>query len=413
MKVLIVGSSKFPIPAVKGGAVPYLIEELIQEQNIQNKLELYCCTLWDEKAEIAAMKYDKTKFIWAKVPKWINNLDKLTIYIMKNLFRIKRLLSIGYVFQIFWFSFFVGKCLKKNNFDKVIFENSIPMLNALRFYNNRRKYKGKYYIHMHSVPRKYFGNEKIFSECNKLVSISDYVSKQILSNPRISLKQESVYMMYNCIDTNIMRPYTNLNIKTIREKYNIPLDKRLILFAGRLCKEKGIEEVIKSLIMLDNCKVFLLIVGANFYNSGIISPYEKYLKELADPVKEQLVFTGYVDYKEMPLLYNISDCVVLPSMWDEPAGMTIIEAMACQKPVITTISGGIPEYTGEQNCILIDKQKNVVEKITESIKLILDNENYSQLLSIKGYERAVRFNRNYYYKQLLNLLFEGNNYEKV
>ena len=39
MKVLITGSSKFPVPAVQGGAVPNLIEELIQQQEVENKDE--------------------------------------------------------------------------------------------------------------------------------------------------------------------------------------------------------------------------------------------------------------------------------------------------------------------------------------------------------------------------------------
>ena len=43
---------------------------------------------------------------------------------------------------------------------------------------------------------------------------------------------------------------------------------------------------------------------------------------------------------------------MLPSMWDEPAGLTMVEAMASGVPVITTNSGGIPEYSGGYSVVL-------------------------------------------------------------
>ena len=117
-----------------------------------------------EDAEKKAQEYQNTTFIWAKKPAYVDKLDAVVTWILKNVFRKKRLHSIGFLFQVIWLAFYIGRVLRDNDFDKVIFENSVPMLFALKLYGNKRKYKGKYYIHMHSVPRNYYGNEKEFSK---------------------------------------------------------------------------------------------------------------------------------------------------------------------------------------------------------------------------------------------------------
>ena len=406
MRVLIIGSSKFPIPAVHGGAVPALIEELIQQQEKERKIELYCCSLWDKKAEEKARQYQDTIFIWAKIPKWIHSLDRSITYFMKHIFKMERLLSIGFLFQIIWFTLFVGYLIHKEDFDLIIFENSIPMLFSLKMFLNKRKYKNKYYIHMHSIPRRYYGNSNVFSNCKNLISISEYVAKEICSNPRLRIKDNKVKLMYNCIDINVFCPKSQNDRIEYLKKYGIDINKKIVLFVGRLCKEKGIEEVIEAFKRINNKDYLLVIVGANFYDSGIISPYENYLKKLIAPIKNQVFFTGYVDYADMAYIYNMGDVIVLPSMWDEPAGMTIIEAMACRKPVITTISGGIPEYTGQGNCILLKRDDNIENNLAVNIKNLLENINYASDLAKKGYQQAIKYNTPFYYKQFLEIITE-------
>lgn len=403
MKVLIIGSSKLPIPATKGGAVPNLIEELIQENEIHENVNLYCCSLWEEQAEKQAKKYKSTQFIWAKVPKIVLMLDKCFYFILKNIFHMERLLSLGFLFQVIWYTFFIANLLHKEHFDKIIFENSVPVLFSLKLYKNNIKYKNKYYIHMHSVPKKYYGNLKIFTECKKLICVSEYVANEILKNKDINLEKDKIYIMYNCLDTTCIKPLS-IGYDTIKQKYNIPKDKKIILFVGRLCKEKGIEEVLKAMIELKDKNFILLIVGANFYNSGITSPYEKKIKELAKIIKNEVYFTGYVDYKDIAYIYNLADIIILPSMWEEPAGMTIIEAMACKKPVITTKSGGIPEYTGNNNCILLERDEEIVKNIVFYIKKLSNESEFTKNLCKKSYNRAVLYDKSFYYQQFLELL---------
>ena len=47
MKLLIISSCKLPVPAVKGGAVPTLIEELLLQNEVEQEIEISCCSIHD------------------------------------------------------------------------------------------------------------------------------------------------------------------------------------------------------------------------------------------------------------------------------------------------------------------------------------------------------------------------------
>lgn len=402
-KILIVGSSKLPIPAVLGGAVPNLIEEIISEHETHQKFELYCCSLYHDKAKKQAeRKYPHSHFIWLKIPRLVRWMDKFIYGIVKYVFRVKRLLSLRTILQTLWLQRAIAKILHTNHFDMVIFENSVPLLAALKFYNNYQTYENKYMIHIHSVPRQYYGNAHLFSNSKKIICVSQYVADQISSDQRLSVTKEKMVVMYNCVDTQIFRQ--TAPDRQILSQWGIKPDNKIILFAGRLSPEKGIEETIKAFSLLKTQEAHLLITGSNFYQSDIVSQYEEKLRQLVNSFSNRIHFTGYIAYQKMPKVYQTADVVVLPSMWEEPAGMTILEAMACKKPVITTYSGGIPEYTEEGNCILLKRNENLLKELATHIDLLLTNQDLAQTLSEKAAARAARYTTKYYYQQFLNIL---------
>ena len=405
MKVLIVGSSKLPIPAVKGGAVPSLIEELIQQNEIEKKIDLSCISLFDGEAAEGSKKYPNTEFIWAKTPKWAKAFDKFNYFVLKKIFHVKRLLSLAYVWQIYTLGKFTGKILKKGDYDRVVFENSVPVLLAMKSRKNAKKYAGKYYLHMHAVPRQYYGNKKQVQNVKKLITVSDYVSKTITGDPRLNMGIDRTVVMRNCVDQVLFHPQDQTVSKKIRETLNIPEDKKIVMFVGRLCADKGISELVDAFKKLNRDDAVLVIVGANFYKSGIVSPFEEQLKERMKDIKDKVVFTGYVDYSVISQYYAAADVMVLPSIWEEPAGMTVLEAMACGKALITTDSGGIPEYVGEDNCIVIKRGgNNIADKIWGGMTKLLDNPDERERLGERAAKHIAKYNKEFYYAQLLDIL---------
>lgn len=75
----------------------------------------------------------------------------------------------------------------------------------------------------------------------------------------------------------------------------------------------------------------------------------------------------------MPSIYQLGNIAVLPSMWEEPAGMTMVEAVVSGLPLITTNSGGIPEYISDDVAVLLDRDENLVDNIRDTIVKIKEH----------------------------------------
>lgn len=111
----------------------------------------------------------------------------------------------------------------------------------------------------------------------------------------------------------------------------------LIGCAGSLFETKGQHHLINAfpgiLEKIPTCR--LVIVGDG--------PQREYLKDLVrkNRVEEKVVFTGYRD--DIPNILNSLDMMVIPSVWQEPFGLVVVEAMFGGIPVIASDVGGIPE----------------------------------------------------------------------
>jgi len=124
-------------------------------------------------------------------------------------------------------------------------------------------------------------------------------------------------------------PRDNAMIASLREKYGITPETRVLLSLGRLGKEKNIEELIRYFSTL--CKrrsdVMLLIVGGG--------PDAERLQEIAESYElgGRCVFTGMVDPSLVRQYYALGDVFVCAST-SETQGLTYVEALACGLPLV-------------------------------------------------------------------------------
>lgn len=403
-KILIISPGGMPVPAVKGGAVQNLIEHIIKgNEKVEVKvkeIELYIATPIDEEAKkIAENKYPNTKFIWVSIPKIITFIDNCIYGTISKFLKKTKAISFRNNFKMMWYSLYMSRYIRKNDFSKIIIENNLRLFWIIKLFKNEKKYNNNYYLHLHNIPRGSLGCKKQIHNCKKILCISDFVKKNICGNDSKigNIENEKVVLFRNCIDLSVFNTIKDNNkIKNLKEKYNIDENDKVIIFTGRISKEKGILETIKACNNLNMDNLKLLIVGSTFYNSKMKSKFEFEISELAGSNKN-IIFTGYVDYDRIKELYQIADIAVLPSMWDEPAGLTMIEAMACGIPVISTKSGGIPEYLHDNCAILLDRDENIVENIEKSIIELLNNKDKVDDLIEKGLKVASEYDSQDYY----------------
>lgn len=140
------------------------------------------------------------------------------------------------------------------------------------------------------------------------------------------------------VDTSLF----NLNVSTkIRQKYDIAEDTFLILYAGRLLAEKGVQDLIGAFNRLrEDIDAKLMIVGSG--------SFEGQLRKMA---REDVIFAGRQPYEEMPKFYRAANLFVLPSYWETQSCSA--EPMACGTPVIATRVGGIPEIVRHERTGLL------------------------------------------------------------
>lgn len=398
-------NGRYPVPASRGGAVSILVEHLVEANSKTKCANIEVVTYYDEEAERIADSYKNVNFIWIKPPRIIKALDIFLFNFIKKFFKKKKAISYKSLFSLIYYILHSRKYLKKNHYDKVVLQNNIVLAWIIRLTN----YQGEYFYHFHNVPRINAKCKNVFDNCTGYLCVSQYVADQICceQNPIGPIEKTKVKVLYNCIDTDLFKPIQDEEkIFRYREKYKIPSGYKIIVFAGRLCEEKGADVLLRAAKILKYRKVKILVVGSYIHNTDIKDEYQQRLYSMAQELGDKVIFTGYVPQSELPMVYNLADVAVLPSMWDEPAGLTMIEAMGCGVPVITTQSGGIPEYNGGYGVVL-SRDDLLVKSIANNIDMILNNSELSSKMRKMGVQHVVtEFSTKHYLEEFIEKLEE-------
>jgi len=182
----------------------------------------------------------------------------------------------------------------------------------------------------------------------------------------------------NCLDTEKFRPNIRTNLK---EKLGLQ-NHRLILFAGRLHREKGLRYLIRAFRLIrDRYSDTKLIIAGR-------GPERENLEHqvAALNLHNNVVFLDYFPYEKMPELYNVCDIFVLPSVV-EPFGMALIEAMSCGKPAIGSRVGGINDIIENSKNGFLTEPRNLGQ-LAEKIEILLSDEKLRIKFGRNGREKA-------------------------
>ncbi|MCQ2960135.1 MAG: glycosyltransferase family 4 protein [Bacteroidales bacterium] len=390
----------YPIPAVKGGAVQCLVEHLIKENNRQQLIDMTIVSFYNAEAERKSLEYPNVSFVWIRVPSLIKKLDTFVFFIIRKFFKKKKSISFRTIFSLLYFIVKSSSLLKRNHYDKIIIENNIPLAWIVRL----SQYTGEVFYHFHNLPRTNAFCKSVFNTCEYLC-VSDFVADEIKkeNSPIGPIQEEKVSVLKNCVDTELFT-VKSFDVNTIKCRYGIRNDEKIILYVGRLSEEKGIDKLLESLRYVKSSNYKVLIVGSLIYGLAEKDQYQEYIEALACEYRDRIVFTGYISQSELPDLYNNADVAVLPSIWQEPAGLTMVEAMACGLPVITTQSGGIPEYVADCGFVLpinVDLPRNIAEKID----LLFSDAELRKTLSEKAVKRVEEnFTTEKYFENFCNAI---------
>lgn len=256
--------------------------------------------------------------------------------------------------------------IRFNNINIVHIHNYSQIVSVIRFLNPETKI----ILHMHCEwlsLNKSKTIKKRIKDTDIVFGCSKYISDKIAENyPEFKYKINTLYNgfdpdKFNTADTNINDTKISL------------------LYLGRISPEKGLHVLLPAFNKISKLydDVVLWIAGsiksmpkAYFFDVSDdenILNLEKYYKSnyyeqlvaLIDKEAEKKInFCGFQDSYSM---LNKSDILILPSVWNEPFGMPVIEAMAAGKIVIASKSGGITELISENINGFLFEKNDIIE----------------------------------------------------
>jgi glycosyltransferase involved in cell wall biosynthesis len=199
---------------------------------------------------------------------------------------------------------------------------------------------------------------------------------------RISEKKIEVVYLGKSRD---FQPITDKSsIDNFREKNNLKRD--FILYVGTLEPRKNITGLINAYRLFKDMTPYLnyaLVIGGG--KGWMYSDIFELIEKLS--LMNDVIFLGYVQDKELPILYNAAKLFVYPSLY-EGFGLPVLEAMACGVPVITSNTSSLPEIVADAGIMLDPLDINALAKAMHNV--LMDDSLRHSLIE-KGLKRAENF----------------------
>ena len=387
MKIAILTSGILPVPAVQGGAVENLVDFYL-EYNDQHKLhDITVYSIWHPDVEQHPdLKSDVNHYKYIKV-------DSAISKIRKNIYG-KLHQNEYYHYTIEYFFEQAYKQIRRESFDIIIVENRPGFSLKLS-----KRLTTPCVLHLHNdfLNKDTKNAAEIYSGYQRIISVSDFITGR---TQEIDANKNKCITIHNAID---LQHFRQAKLKQ-RKEMGLSEKDFVVGYSGRLREEKGILQLVQAINQIHNIpNLKLLIIGASNYGKGQQpSPFVLQLMKEAEPVKDKVIFTGFVDYQDVPAYLKMADLAVVPSMWEEPFGLTVIEAMAAGLPLITTNSGGIPEIC--DGVATIVERDHIVENLRDAIRDLYLHPEKRKSMAEASLQRSKRFDKETYAKNFLKAL---------
>ena len=215
-----------------------------------------------------------------------------------------------------------------------------------------------------------------------IITVSEFSKSEIVKY--MGIPEEKIVVMLSGVDLEFFNPnYPEEKIYDAGKKYGIA--REYFLYLGTIEPRKNIQRIIDAYVELKkkrNDVPQLVLAGGKGWLCDSI--YENAAR-LNMP--EDIIFTGYIDEADSPLLISGAKAFVFPSLY-EGFGTPPVEAMACGTPVISANVASMPEVIGDAGLLVNPFE---VDEICNAMERMMDDEMMRCELIEKGLERVQRY----------------------
>lgn len=184
-----------------------------------------------------------------------------------------------------------------------------------------------------------------------------------------------------------------------------PHDRLRIAYAGLVMPFKGTDVLIEALYLLHQEGIdFTATIAGGSHNSEFRETLENFLT--TEGLAEKIKFTGLLNQQELIELYKSHNVWVLPSRFDEPFSIGLLEAMVAGLTIIASDTGGSPEAIEHQVNGLIFASENALD-LADNISFLALHPDQWQSITYQGQQRALaEFSRTKTIEQMESLLYD-------
>ena len=223
-------------------------------------------------------------------------------------------------------------------------------------------------------------------ECDAVIADSETTKADIINFT--SINEKRIHVVYPGVEKKFKK-IQEKNILQVKSKYKIY--KQYILTVGTLEPRKNTTSAIdaynslRKKMPIENAPMLIVVGKAGWGDNTPHSTGVQYL--------------GFVKDEDLPALYSGAQAFIYPSYY-EGFGLPVLEAMACQCPVISSDRGSLSEIAAG-SALIIDPKDG--ESIVKALVKILSDRNIRNKLILKGNEKAAEFNWKNTAKQILSV----------
>lgn len=380
-KVLLISGSNKPIPAIEGGAIEKLTEQLV-EKNLSSDDNIELTVLSEGRNYFKKIQpnyyYYKKKYNY---PKEIIRKIHNQIFFSKQYTNIKNNLLQS-----------VKRLVKENHYDEIIVLNyGIYCIYIRKFYSG----KISLFLHNDYLNRKSYKYKEVLNSVDQVISVSEFIEdkvRKIEKKPNIV----DLSIVSNGIDLNLFKPEKDATkLSSLRKQLNLRESSIILLYSGRIDPTKGVKQLIRAFKRLGYENTVLLLVGE------VSNKYRKDFYHSIRGMESQIKYVSSVAQDELVKIYQLADLCLIPSIVEESFCLVNIEAQACNLPVIATKSGALTKkFYGLKEMHIDNNELNLEANLVKAIQFFINNRIY--LSSINYRENAMNYSVNQMYSQFIN-----------
>jgi glycosyltransferase involved in cell wall biosynthesis len=207
---------------------------------------------------------------------------------------------------------------------------------------------------------------------DRIIAVSEFIRRELTG---VGVPEDKVVTVHHGID---LQRFKEAQVG-LRDRYPQLEDKRIIFHPARMGLAKGCDVAVKALRIIKEefPDVLLVFTGTkNIIDWGATQQKDiAYVLHLIRRLGvEDNVFANVFSFEEIVGLYKASEFSIYPSSFEEPFGLTMLESMACGRPMIVTDSGGMPEVVKDGVNGFVIGKKNYQELAQRCSQLLKDGE---------------------------------------